>query len=62
MSSVKRAETEAREAIEARDDMQLWAERLEPYFRREPHITVAEALQRYLQTQAESKARPPEES
>lgn len=46
--SAQHAEREALEATKAADDLALWVERLKPYFEREPNITVAEAVKRYL--------------
>ncbi len=49
--SVKRAEADAARAIIVRDGLQLWAKRLLPYLERDPHMTVAEALQLYRRAQ-----------
>jgi len=50
--AVRRAETAAADAILVRDDLRLWAVRLRPFFDREPHISVAEALKRYRASNA----------
>ncbi len=51
---MSRAQAQASNAIEVRDGLLLWAERLLPYLDRDPHMTVAEALQRYQQAQSEA--------
>lgn len=47
LAVVAKAENDAADAIRVRDDMRLWAARLEPFFENESAITVAEALRRY---------------
>ena len=47
LKSVHRAEREADEADEAREMLDLWAERLLPYLDADPHMSIAKAIDRY---------------
>ena len=49
LHSVRRAEEEAVHAVEAFDELALWAKRLQPYFDHDhADLTVAQAVQLYL--------------
>lgn len=60
--AVQRAAADARAARETCEAMLLWAERLKPYLNSDPQMTVAQALQRYREAQANTSAPGPESS
>jgi hypothetical protein len=49
LKSVQRAEHESDEANESRETLELWAKRLMPYLDADPHMTIADAIDKYKQ-------------
>jgi hypothetical protein len=49
LKTVERAERESDVANESRKTLELWAERLLPYLNADPHMTLADAIDKYKQ-------------
>jgi hypothetical protein len=47
LRTVRRAMRDSDEANESRRTLVLWSERLAPYLDASPHMTIAEAIDRY---------------
>jgi hypothetical protein len=47
LRTVRRAVRDSDEANESRRTLLLWSERLAPYLDSNPHMTIAEAIDRY---------------
>lgn len=47
LQTVERAKRQTAEAIQSRDTLVAWAERIGPYLEADAHITIAQAIDRY---------------